>query len=89
MPLANTLEMVRAARQGGYAVPAINIVDDLSLRTVIAAAQQAGSPLIVQTSVKTVKSMGADILSYIAHIQQPGRSTSRSRCTSTTVLTGR
>lgn len=67
MPLANTLEMVRAARQGGYAVPAINIVDDLSLRTVIAAAQQAGSPLIVQTSVKTVKSMGADILSYIAH----------------------
>ncbi|MCC6496592.1 MAG: class II fructose-bisphosphate aldolase [Propionibacteriaceae bacterium] len=67
MPLVNTLEMVRTARRGGYAVPAINIVDDLSLRTAIAAAQQVGSPLIVQTSVKTVKSMGADILSYIAH----------------------
>lgn len=67
MPLANTLEMVRAARQGGYAVPAINVVDDLSLRAVIAAAQNVGSPLIVQTSVKTVKSMGADVLSYVAH----------------------
>ena len=65
MTIAKTVDLVRAARQAGYAVPAVNIVDDLSMRAIIAAAEQAQSPIIIQTSVKTVKSMGAEIISGI------------------------
>ena len=42
-----------------YGVAAINVVDDLSLEAVLAAATDLDSPLIVQTSLKTVKSIGA------------------------------
>lgn len=65
MTIAKTVDLVVAARTAGYAVPAVNIVDDLSLRAIIAAAEQAQSPIILQTSVKTVKSMGAEIISGI------------------------
>jgi fructose-bisphosphate aldolase, class II len=46
-----------------YGVAAFNIVNDLTLEGVIAAAVELKSPLIVQTSVKTVKAMGAEALS--------------------------
>jgi ketose-bisphosphate aldolase len=42
-----------------YGVAAINVVDDLTLEAVLAAATELEAPLIVQTSVKTVKSLGA------------------------------
>ncbi|AWW35636.1 class II fructose-bisphosphate aldolase [Streptomyces cadmiisoli] len=45
-----------------YAVPAINVFNDLTLEAVLAAAVENQSPLIVQTSVKTVKSIGSDVL---------------------------
>ncbi|MEV7992496.1 class II fructose-bisphosphate aldolase [Streptomyces sp. NPDC086077] len=45
-----------------YAVPAINIFNDLTLEAVLAAAVENASPLIVQTSVKTVRSIGSDVL---------------------------
>ncbi|MFD7229762.1 class II fructose-bisphosphate aldolase [Streptomyces sp. NPDC059881] len=45
-----------------YAVPAINVFNDLTLEAVLAAAVENDSPLIVQTSVKTVKSIGSDVL---------------------------
>ncbi|WP_329525558.1 class II fructose-bisphosphate aldolase [Streptomyces sp. NBC_01462] len=45
-----------------YGVPAINVFNDLTLEAVLAAAVENASPLIVQTSVKTVKSMGSDVL---------------------------
>jgi ketose-bisphosphate aldolase len=67
MPIANTLALVVAAEKGGYAVPAINIVDDLSIRAVVAAAEEIGSPVILQTSVKTVKSTGAALLASLVH----------------------
>jgi fructose-bisphosphate aldolase class II len=41
-------------------VAAINVVDDLTLEAVLAAATELDAPLIVQTSVKTVKSLGAE-----------------------------
>ncbi|WP_206669203.1 class II fructose-bisphosphate aldolase [Streptomyces sp. IB2014 016-6] len=44
-----------------YAVPVINVFNDLTLEAVLAAAVDA-SPLIVQTSVKTVRSVGSDVL---------------------------
>jgi fructose-bisphosphate aldolase class II len=42
-----------------YGVAAINVVDDLTLEAVLAAAVELDAPLIVQTSLKTVKSIGA------------------------------
>lgn len=45
-----------------YAVPAINVFNDLTLEAVLAAAVENTSPLIVQTSVKTVRSIGSDVL---------------------------
>jgi fructose-bisphosphate aldolase class II len=46
-----------------YGVPAINVFNDLTMEAVLAAAVEKSSPLIVQTSVKTVKSIGSDVLS--------------------------
>ncbi|WP_028709070.1 class II fructose-bisphosphate aldolase [Propionicicella superfundia] len=66
MPVANTLELVRAAQAGGYAIPAVNIVDELSMRAVVEAAEEARSAIILQTSVKTVKASGAEPLSFLA-----------------------
>ena len=66
MPYVNTLDLVAAARGKGYAVPAINIVDPLTIRAVVEAADSVGSPVILQTSVKTVKSAGAGLLHYAA-----------------------
>lgn len=45
-----------------YGVPAINVFNDLTMEAVLAAAVENSSPLIVQTSVKTVKSIGGDVL---------------------------
>ncbi len=60
--MAATRTMVATAMQGGYAVPAINVVDQLSMEAVLAAAQELRSPVIVQTSVKTVRSIGLEVL---------------------------
>ena len=60
--ISSTLAMTRAARERGYAVPAVNILDDLSLRAVVAAAVAADAPLIIQISVKTVRSIGTDLV---------------------------
>ena len=60
--MAATKTMVAEAMKGGYAVPAINIVNQLTMEAVLAAAQETRSPMIVQTSVKTVRSIGLPIL---------------------------
>ena len=56
VPIRRILDAAFADR---YGVAAINVVDDLSLEAVLAAATELDSPLIVQTSLKTVKSIGA------------------------------
>ncbi|MFT4227014.1 class II fructose-bisphosphate aldolase [Micropruina sp.] len=66
MPYVNTLDLVTAAKGRGYAVPAINIVDPLTIKAVVEAADSVGSPVILQTSVKTVKSAGAGVLHFAA-----------------------
>ncbi|WRS30735.1 class II fructose-bisphosphate aldolase [Actinomycetaceae bacterium MB13-C1-2] len=58
----STVRMVKDAISRGYAVPAINVVDPLSLKAVTEAGQRIQSPLIVQTSVKTVRLFGARTL---------------------------
>ncbi len=62
MPAVPTQEIVGAAFAARYAVPAINVVNDLTLEAVLAAAEELRAPLIVQTSVKTVRSIGIEVL---------------------------
>src|SRR3954471_23128740 len=50
-----------------YGVPAFNIVNDLSIEAVLAAAVAEHSPVILQTSVKTVKMHGRAQLFDIVH----------------------
>jgi fructose/tagatose bisphosphate aldolase len=66
MTFASTRELCRAARRGGYAVPAVNIVDGLSIASAVKAADSVGSPIILQTSVKTVQYFGAAVLASAA-----------------------
>ncbi len=59
--IASTSALARHGRENGYAVPAVNVLDDISLRAVVAAAVEAAAPLIVQISVKTVKQLGTEL----------------------------
>jgi len=59
MAVAPTREILDQAFADRYGVAAINIVDDLTLEAVLAAATDLDAPLLVQTSLKTVKSIGA------------------------------
>jgi fructose-bisphosphate aldolase class II len=62
MPVVSTQEILQRAFRERYGVAAINVVNDLTMEAVLAAAEEAGAPLIVQTSVKTVKAIGVDVL---------------------------
>lgn len=63
--VVSTLELARAARSGGYAVPAVNVFDEISMRAVIAAAERSNAPLIVQISTKTVRSAGCAFITEL------------------------
>ena len=54
MALENMTQMLREARDNGYALGAFNILDYNSMKAVVRAAEELDSPVIVQTSVKTV-----------------------------------
>ena len=62
MPVVSMKEILGHAFKERYGVPAINIFNDLTLEAVLAAAIEVHSPVIIQTSVKTVKSIGLDLL---------------------------
>jgi fructose-bisphosphate aldolase class II len=62
MPVVPTQEILQRAFRERYGVAAINVVNELTMEAVLAAAEEAGAPLIVQTSVKTVKQIGLDVL---------------------------
>jgi fructose-bisphosphate aldolase class II len=62
MGVISLKEILKPAFADRYGVPAINIFNDLTLEAVLAGAVQAKSPLIIQTSVKTVKSIGVEVL---------------------------
>ena len=59
MPVVPMRDVLDPAFADRYGVAAINVVDDLTLEAVLAAATDLEAPLIVQTSLKTVKSIGA------------------------------
>ena len=62
MPLVSMRETLDRAFAERYGVPAINIVNDLTIEAVLAAAVEERSPVILQTSVKTVKMYGREQL---------------------------
>jgi ketose-bisphosphate aldolase len=62
MPVVPTGDILARAYRDRYGVAAINIVNDLTLEAVLAAAVELDAPVIVQTSVKTVRSVGYDVL---------------------------
>jgi ketose-bisphosphate aldolase len=62
MPVVPLKEILDRAFKERYGVGAFNIVNDLTLEAVLAAAVDLRAPVIVQTSVKTVKSIGRDVL---------------------------
>lgn len=71
MPLATTKEMMEAARAGGYAVGAFNILNELSARAVVKRCEALRAPVILQTSVGTVKQIGVkSIIGFLRAIGQ-------------------
>jgi ketose-bisphosphate aldolase len=62
VPVVALKDIVDRAFDERYGVAAINIVNDLTLEAVLAAAVEQRSPVIIQTSVKTVRSIGLDLL---------------------------
>lgn len=62
MAVTSLKEIVDTAFAERYGVPAINIFNDLTLEAALAGAVEARSPLIVQTSVKTVRTVGSGVL---------------------------
>jgi fructose-bisphosphate aldolase class II len=62
MPVVSLKEILDRAFEERYGVGAFNIVNDLTLEAVLAAAVELNAPVIIQTSVKTVKSIGRDVL---------------------------
>jgi fructose-bisphosphate aldolase class II len=55
-------ELLRQARSGGYAIGAFNITCYLTCRAAITAANETATPILLQTSVGTVKKFGVEEL---------------------------
>lgn len=62
MPVVSTKEIVDRAFRERYGVAAFNVVNDLTMEAILAAAEELKAPVIVQTSVKTVKQYGYDLM---------------------------
>jgi fructose-bisphosphate aldolase class II len=62
MPVVGMKEILDRALAGRYGVGAFNIINDLSIEAVLAAAVEERAPVILQTSVKTVKQYGRNQL---------------------------
>jgi ketose-bisphosphate aldolase len=62
VPVVALKQILDRAFAERYGVAAINVINDLTLEAVLAAAVEQRAPVIVQTSVKTVRSIGMDLL---------------------------
>jgi ketose-bisphosphate aldolase len=62
VPVVPLKEIVDRAFSERYGVAAFNIVNDLTLEAVLSAAVEQRAPVIVQTSVKTVRVVGSDVI---------------------------
>jgi ketose-bisphosphate aldolase len=62
MPVVPMQEILKDAFARRYGVGAFNMVNDLTMEAVLAAAEETRSPVIVQVSLKTVRLMGARLI---------------------------
>ncbi len=62
MPLVPMTGMLQAAVSGGYAVGAFNIVNEPTARAVVICCEALSAPVILQTSVSTVRQIGIGAL---------------------------
>ncbi len=58
MPFVTSKEMIMKAQQGKYAVPAFNAENMEMIQAIISAAEEAQSPVMIQTTPTTVKYIG-------------------------------
>lgn len=68
MPLISSTPMLQAARAGKYCVGAFNVHTLEMLQAAVEAANELRSPLILQTTVGTVKHLGADYIAAAATV---------------------
>ncbi len=76
MPVVPTQSILERAFAERYGVAAINVINDLTMEAVLAAAEELQAPIILQTSVKHVKMTGIDAMyamwqAYAAHVSVP------------------
>ncbi len=57
----SSLKMIQAAREGRYAVPAFNAENMEMVQAIVSAAESARSPVMIQTTMPTVKYIGEDM----------------------------
>lgn len=67
MGLVSMKPMLRVAFENKYGVAAFNIIDFLSTKAIIEAAEEIDCPVIVQVSVKTIKFWGHSAVSSWVH----------------------
>jgi fructose-bisphosphate aldolase class II len=72
MPIVPTREILDRAFAERYGVAAINVINDLTMEAVLAAAEELRAPIIVQTSVKHVKMTGLDAM-YAMWVEYAGK----------------
>lgn len=68
MPLVSSTYMLQHARKHGYAVVAFNVHTLEMLQGVVEAAEEAEAPIILQSTVGTVKHLGADYIAAAATV---------------------
>ncbi|WP_284638545.1 class II fructose-1,6-bisphosphate aldolase [Paenibacillus silviterrae] len=68
MPLISSTAMLQAARRNRYAVAAFNVHTLEMLQAVVEAAAETQSPLIIQSTVGTVKHLGPDYIAAAATV---------------------
>ena len=68
MPLISSTAMLQEARQGKYCIGAFNVHTLEMLQAVVEAAEETRSPLIIQSTVGTVKHLGPDYIAAAARV---------------------
>ncbi|SMB97459.1 fructose-bisphosphate aldolase [Thermanaeromonas toyohensis ToBE] len=66
MGLVNPRELLQDARRRGYALGAFNIHNVETIQAVVEAAQEVGTPVILQATPNTIKHLGIDFLVTLA-----------------------
>lgn len=68
MPLVSSTPLLQAARAGEYCIAAFNVHTLEMLQAVVEAAETMCSPLIIQSTVGTVRHLGADYIAAAAKV---------------------